>query len=91
MRFIEETMPNLALKLNDENGQFEVEWKDEKYDNISISHADETNIHQSLLQQISRACPNFSVAGLPPFGGFESSSKAGSVVLRLINMRLVLF
>ncbi|KAL5729043.1 hypothetical protein ACHQM5_002048 [Ranunculus cassubicifolius] len=57
-QFLEQNMPNLALKMGDKDGEFEVDWKDnDKDENLPVSHANETDMHQSLLHQLSKAYP----------------------------------
>ncbi|XP_043689028.1 uncharacterized protein LOC122640015 [Telopea speciosissima] len=75
LQFFNENLPNLSLVRRNKDGQFEVELKDEN-GNLFMSHADERNIHTSILQRMSMSYhPDFAGA-IPNFGGFEFSSKA---------------
>ncbi|XP_010266726.1 PREDICTED: uncharacterized protein LOC104604165 [Nelumbo nucifera] len=73
LQFFKETLPNLSVVRN-EKGQFEVRWKD-KDGHLSISHADDSNIHASFLHLMSIAYPACTSA-MPALGGFEFSSKS---------------
>ncbi|KAF5203502.1 translation initiation factor [Thalictrum thalictroides] len=77
LQFFQENLPNLDAKVyeKDDEVQLEVEWKD-KDGNVSVTNADERNMHECLLQQISRSYPDFAAAGMPSVDGFEFSNKA---------------
>ncbi|XP_010268359.1 PREDICTED: uncharacterized protein LOC104605336 [Nelumbo nucifera] len=74
LQFFKETLPNLSVVRNEKYGQFELKWKD-KDGHLSISHADDSNIHASLLHQMAIAYPACTSA-MPALGGFEFSSKS---------------
>ncbi|KAK9271989.1 hypothetical protein L1049_002358 [Liquidambar formosana] len=71
--FFKENLPNLSIVRNGKDGQFEVQWKD-KDGKFSLNQVDGSNIHASLLHQMSIAYPDCSAA-MPSFSGFELSSK----------------
>ncbi|XP_059624346.1 uncharacterized protein LOC132267254 [Cornus florida] len=73
LQFFRENLPDLSIVRKD--GEYEVQWKD-KDGNLSMSQADRRSIHASLLHRMSMVYPDCSAA-MPPFGGFEFSSKAG--------------
>ncbi|XP_022740466.1 uncharacterized protein LOC111292374 isoform X2 [Durio zibethinus] len=72
LQFFNENLPNLSVKRNAENGQFDVLWKHQD-GNISIHNADGRDIHASLLHRMSIAYPY--CPGIPSFGGFELSTE----------------
>ncbi|KAK9271915.1 hypothetical protein L1049_002281 [Liquidambar formosana] len=73
-QFFKENLPNLSIVRNGKDGQFEVQWKD-RDGKFSLNHVDGSDIHASLLHQMSIAYPDCSAA-MPSFSGFELSSKA---------------
>ncbi|OVA04298.1 hypothetical protein BVC80_1395g4 [Macleaya cordata] len=75
LQFFKENMPNLAVKTSEKDGQCEVRWKDED-GNISNTHADERNMHASLLNRMFMAYPH-PAAATPGISGFGFSSEAG--------------
>ncbi|KAF9619932.1 hypothetical protein IFM89_010243 [Coptis chinensis] len=74
IQFFKENMPNLIFKINEKDERFELKWKD-KDGNLSVSYSAERNMHESLLQQMSKAYPDFA-PGVPQGGGFDYSSQA---------------
>ncbi|XVF17154.1 hypothetical protein REPUB_Repub10bG0095100 [Reevesia pubescens] len=78
LQFFNENLPNLSVVRNAENGQFNVQWKNED-GNMSIHNADGRDIHASLLHRMSIAYPHCS--GIPSFGGFELSTEAARTSL----------
>ncbi|KAK9167822.1 hypothetical protein Scep_003013 [Stephania cephalantha] len=79
MQFFKENMPNLSVKMGEKDGQFEVGWKG-KDGNVSLSDADERNMHASLLQRLSKEYDGCG-AGMSALGGYGLSSKAVNVDL----------
>ena len=75
MQFFKENLPNLSVAGTEGNKQFEVQWND-KESKVSMNHADERDIHSSLLRQLSMVYPDCP-ATVASLGGFEFSSKAG--------------
>ena len=75
MQFFKENLPNLSVAGTEGNRQFEVQWND-KESKVSMNHADERDIHSSLLRQLSMVYPDCP-ATVASLGGFEFSSKAG--------------
>ncbi|KAK9095769.1 hypothetical protein Sjap_021266 [Stephania japonica] len=73
-QFFKENMPNLTVKMGEKDGQFEVGWKVED-GNVSLSDADERNMHASLLQRLSKEYGGCG-AGMSALGGYGLSSKA---------------
>ncbi|KAM3706493.1 hypothetical protein ACJW31_03G155500 [Castanea mollissima] len=74
MQFFKENLPNLSVVRTEGNKQFEVQWND-KERKVSMNHADERDIHSSLLRQLSKVYPDCP-ATVASLGGFEFSSKA---------------
>lgn len=74
-QFFKETLPNISIAEAGENGQYELNWK-ENNGNIILNHGNEKVVHASLLHQLSTAYPDFS-AGMSALGGFQFSNKSG--------------
>ncbi|XP_075653638.1 uncharacterized protein LOC142624024 [Castanea sativa] len=74
MQFFKENLPNLSVVRTEGNKQFEVQWNDKEH-KVSMNHADERDIHSSLLRQLSMVYPDCP-ATVASLGGFEFSSKA---------------
>ncbi|XP_042521086.1 uncharacterized protein LOC122094376 isoform X2 [Macadamia integrifolia] len=74
LQFLKENLPNLSVVRDERNRRFELEWEN-KDANLSMSHADERNIHPSLLQLMSIAYPDCATE-IPNFSGFEHLSNA---------------
>ena len=83
LQVFEETLPNLTVVNDEGNKKFDVRWK-ERGSRMSMScgGGGGRDVHASLLQRLSMAFPDCS-ASIPPLGGFEYSSNAGSIYSRL--------
>ncbi|MCL7031924.1 hypothetical protein MKW94_023131 [Papaver nudicaule] len=73
LQFFKENMPNLTVKTNTDDGQFEVGWNEEEA---------ERNMHASFLQQMFIANPHCRSA-MPSSGGFGFPSKDGNTDLQI--------
>lgn len=73
-QFFKETLPDISIAEAGENGQYEVNWK-ENNGNIILNHGNEKGVHASLLHQLSTAYPDYS-AGMSALGGFQISNKS---------------
>ncbi|KAI3975262.1 hypothetical protein MKX01_033502 [Papaver californicum] len=72
LQFFKENMPNMTVKTNKNDGQFEVGWKEE----------DGRNMHASFLQQMFMAHPHCASA-MPSISAFDFSSKEGNTNLQI--------
>ncbi|KAJ4715615.1 Translation initiation factor [Melia azedarach] len=73
LQFFKENLPNLSVVRNEENGQLDVQWKDND-GNLSTDNTDGRDLHASLLHRMSLAYPY--CFALRSFNGYELSSKA---------------
>lgn len=91
LQFFKENLPNLSVVRNEENGQLDVQWKDND-GNLSTDNADGRDLHASLLRRMSLTYPYCSA--LQSFSGYELSSKAGnieSIVFSMCSTELGIF
>ncbi|XP_058073384.1 uncharacterized protein LOC131222359 [Magnolia sinica] len=74
LQFFAKNLPSLSVVKNEEDGQFELEWKS-KDNNPPISYDDERNGCASFMQRTSIGYPDCSDA-FPAISGFQFSSEA---------------
>ncbi|GMY11281.1 Translation initiation factor [Fagus crenata] len=74
LQFFKENFPNLSIVRTEGKKQLEVQWNEED-SKVPMNHADERDIHASLLHQLSMVYPDCP-ATVASLGGFEFSSKS---------------
>ncbi|KAI4317213.1 hypothetical protein L6164_025103 [Bauhinia variegata] len=79
-------LPNLSVVNDKENKHVEVRWND-RDTRLSMSCADGRDIHASLLQRLSMAYPDSSIA-IPPFGGIYSGKTVRTSFLGADNLHI---
>ncbi|XP_020980912.1 uncharacterized protein LOC107495025 [Arachis duranensis] len=77
LQVFEETLPNLSIVKDEENGKFDVKWKERGSRMSTTCGGVGRDLHASLFQRLSIAFPSECPASVPQFGGFEYSSNTG--------------
>lgn len=87
LKFFEEHFSNLSVVNDKENKKFEMKWS-EKDGRLSMSCANQRDVHASFLQRLSMVYSNCYAAIPPPLGGHEYSSRAGFTSILCTKLKL---
>ncbi|XLR09424.1 hypothetical protein S83_037362, partial [Arachis hypogaea] len=74
LQVFEETLPNLSIVKDEENGKFDVKWKERGSRMSTTCGGVGRDLHASLFQRLSITFPSECPSSVPQFGGFEYSS-----------------